>query len=116
MRIMKIGLRIIKSFVSVLTEELFFWFIFKHFHYTLPVCDLVSNVRTNSVYISASRQHRDFGFSIKDVLFSASRKARCIFEKILVFFILENLLFNKKLLVGLDNFVWLSGSNHMVDY
>ena len=44
---------------------------FEHFYYNLPVCDLVGNVRTDSAYISATRQHRDFGFLLKDVVLSA---------------------------------------------
>ena len=45
-------------------------FVVKHVLYTLPVCDLVANVRAKPAYISAPRQDRDFGFSLKDVLLS----------------------------------------------
>ena len=47
----------------------FLWF-FKPFYYTLSVCHIVVNVRDNSIYISATRQRRDFGFSLKDLLLS----------------------------------------------
>ena len=43
----------------------------------MPVFEPEANVRNNSAYISANRQHRDL-FSQKDVLLSALRKAGCI--------------------------------------
>ena len=42
-----------------------------HFYYALSVCDLVANVQTYSACITATGQHRDFRFSLNNVLFSA---------------------------------------------
>ena len=50
------------SFVSFLSTN----------YYSLPLCDLVANVGTNSDYLSATVQRRDFGFLVKDLIFEWS--------------------------------------------